>query len=153
MKILNPSEAEQVNERFNHFHDGLLHRIELVRGTHVMEVTEPDGTVELEEFPDGTFVNLDIIHSNYDYPNQPKNRLVRIKAASCINVLASFAEFLDIDIFDLTFSSEKEGISCLLTYHTDDVRNVRSMKNGTQTQLFIARSVEIEELLYDQQGV
>jgi hypothetical protein len=22
MKILNPSEAEQVNERFNHFHDG-----------------------------------------------------------------------------------------------------------------------------------
>jgi hypothetical protein len=148
MKIQSPDEIKHANEHFNHFHDGQFHRVEVTRGTHYMEVTNRDGSVEADEFLDGTDVNVDIIYNNYDYPNQPENRLITIKANACADVYPSLAQLVGENVFDLRFSAAEDGIACRLTYHKPDVGPVHSMENGTEVLLFIPRDIQIQESLY-----
>ncbi len=148
MKIANPTDTQAANTRFNHFHDGFLRRLALTRDLELVEVTTADGTIDQEEFWNGTFVELEIRHSNYDYPNQPENRLVSVRATACINLIENIEQFLGKDIFDLQFAPHPKGIGCLLTFHSKD-ELVRSMENGTQVVLLVATAIEIDETLFE----
>ena len=144
MKIEDSTQLRSANERFNHFHDGFLRRVALTRDREFLPVSSVGSREKIDEFWNGTTVEIDIRHSNYDSANQPDNRLIKIRAIACIGIFENIERFLGKDIFDLRFASHPKGIACLLTYHADD-ESFRSVENGTQVSLFVAESIEIEE--------
>lgn len=144
MIIADPANLEGANERFNYFHDGFLRRIALTRDSEFLPISPAGSREELEEFWNGTTVEFEIRHSNYDNPNQPANRLIKIRATGCIGLLENIERFLGKSIFDLRFAGHPKGVACLLTSHADE-ESFRSMENGTQISLFVAESIEIEE--------
>lgn len=150
MKITTSTEAKAANEKFNHFHDGFLRRLELVRDMESFEVKAPDGSTIEEDFWNGVTVVLDVNHRNYDYPNQPENRMVRIRGLACIDIVDNLQQFLANDIFDLQFKHQPKGLACLLTYHPTGAP-VRSTENGKQITLFLAETIEVTELLYQRE--
>ena len=162
VKVTNQAEVAAANERFDHFHDGFFRRISVSKDAELVEVIRADGSLGPEEFWDLESVEIDIYHNNYDYPNQPENRLVRIKAYSCRDIFPGMLQFMGKDVFDLSFTSSQEGISCVLIYHSDDDElqevevngqrmkvRICSLENGKQVALFTAKELEIEEVLYE----
>ena len=149
MKITDAPEAAKANDRFNCFHDGYVRGLAFSIETEMMEFHAIDGSTFEDEVVTGTLVEIDVAHTNYDYPNQPENRLVLIRASGCIELFQSFLQFLETNIFDLRFEPHDKGLACLLTYHSSDVGMVQSLENGTQVTLFVAKSVQIEESTYD----
>ena len=147
MKIQSSSDIEAANERFNHFHDGYLRRISLSRDTELFDADAVGGRRNLEElWKNGTTVEIDICHSHYDYPNQPKNRLIKIRAKACVEILENSERFLGKNLIDLQFRKHPRGVECLFLQHAKG-EFILSAENGTQVTFFVAESIEIEETL------
>ena len=145
MKIESASQIALANERFNYFHDGYLRRIALTRDTEFFEVEAVGGRPQLENlWKNGTTIELDICHSNYDCPNQPKNRLVKIRASACVSVVEKVERFVGTNLIDLRFGEHPQGVECLFLQHAKGEGNL-GIEKGVQISLFVARGVEIEE--------
>jgi hypothetical protein len=162
MKIETKEHAEAVNGRFNHFHDGFIKQIRVTSDNEFLtdmpwEEQRQFATKQEELQAAGlclfntNTVELAIHHYNYDWPNQPRTRsiIIRAKEARMADDLLSF---IGADIFDLTFSKDDAGISCVLTHHADDAGPVRRMENGITTVLFSADVMELEETEWAEQS-
>jgi hypothetical protein len=148
MKIESSSHIAAANERFNHFHDGYLRRIALTRDTDLFDADAVGGRQELERlWKNGTTIEIEILHSNYSDSNQPKNRLVKIRANACVHVAENIERFLGKNLIDLQFGKHPQGVECLFLQPTKGELAV-GMESGAHISLFVAESVQIEEATF-----
>lgn len=161
MKIETQQDIDAVNGKFNHFHDGFIKQIRVTSDTEFLtdmpwETQRKFASNEEELHAVGlcllntTNVELVIHHYNYDWPNQPRQRSIIVRA-SAARISDQLLSFIGGDIFDLTFAKSSDDISCMLTYHQVDADHVRSMENGTTATLFSAEQIQIEETKWTEQ--
>jgi hypothetical protein len=164
MKIETQQDIDVVNGKFNHFHDGFIKAIRVTSDseffTDMPWEEQRQFTSNEEELlaagrsapcPSVSVVRIEIHHYNYDWPNQPLRRSLSVRA-SAAHLCDRLLSFIGGDIFDLTFRNDSDGISCVLTYHEDDVGHVHTMENGTATVLFSSDLIEIEESEWAEQN-
>ena len=155
MKIEDQQDADAVNVKFNHFHDGFIKQIRVVSDNEFetdmpWEIQRKFATNEEElhatglSLPNTTKVELDIHHYNYDWPNQPRKRSIILRADAAL-ISDQLLSFIGSDIFDMTIAKDAGGISCVLTHHKENFGPIRSVENGSTTILFSAKNMEIEE--------
>ncbi len=157
MRIASQHDADAVNERFNHFHDGFIKQIRLTSDSEFVtdmpwEKQRQFSSIE-EELLETGLLNADtktlelvIRHYNYDSPHQPPKRAIRIRASSA-RFSDKLLSFLGQDIFDLTFAHDSNGISCVLTYHDASAGAGHSMENGIKVVLCSAPEMDLTEFL------
>jgi hypothetical protein len=93
MKISSQKDIDEVNEKFNYFHDGLLKSFRVTSDNDFW--TDPPWesqrqfTSNEEElratglfFLNSDTVEIVIHHYNYDWPNQPRRRAIIIRAGT-----------------------------------------------------------------------
>jgi hypothetical protein len=157
MKIQTQQDVEAANGRFNGFHDGFVKRILVTTDNEFLTdmpwETQRQFESNEEELraagrcapcPGTTAIEIDIHHYNYDWPNQPRRRYIILRAQAS-RLWDRLVSFIGRDIFDLSFTKDGDSISCVLTHHAEDAGPVRTMENGTTTELFSASAVEIDE--------
>jgi hypothetical protein len=77
-KVSSVREAQQILERFNHFHDGFIQRLELL--SHDRFEQQGRSFTDRAHVCTGMFdVALDIAHYNYGPGDQPANRLIQCR--------------------------------------------------------------------------
>ncbi len=154
-KMETQQHVDAVNGKFNHFHDGFIKQIRVTSDNEFLTdmpwEEQRQFATKQEEFEaaglclfNTSAVELDIHHYNYDWPHQPLRRSIMIRAKEA-RMADNLLSFIGTVIFDLAFSKDDGGISCVLTHHTDDAGPVRSMENGITTVLFTSQAIELEE--------
>ena len=162
MKIISKNDIDIVNAKFNGFHDGFVKQIRVSSDNDFLtdmpwEKQRQFATIEEELRETGLCymqsnnIEIEIHHYNYDYPNQPRKRAIILQATSA-QISGELLDFLGEAIFDLTFSMDSSNISCVLTYHKDDIGPTHSMENGETMVLFSAKEIELNETTWTEHG-
>lgn len=163
MMIETQQDVDAVNGKFNHFHDGFIKQVRVTSENEFLtdmpwENQRQFASNEEELRAAGlsllntTTVELHIHHYNYDWPNQSRKRLIIVRADSA-QLSKHLLSFTGGDIFDLAFTKNSDGVSCILTYHENDAGPTRNMENGITTVLFSAEKMEIEETEWAEQNI
>jgi len=160
MKIQNKQDVYSVNDRFNHFHDGFIKKISVISGDEFVtempwEKKRKFKTNEEELlqtsllYGDKTTIEMAICHIYYDWPNQPRNRVISIRINDALKIADNLLKFVGQEIFDLKFEIRRAVISCVLVYYKANSRRcVRTIKDGIKIVLFSSKNIEIKETLW-----
>lgn len=164
MKIETQRDIDEVNGKFNHFHDGFIKPIRVTSDSEFLtdmpwkeqrqftsNEEELSATGRSAPCPSTSLVELEIHHYNYDWPNQSRRRAIIVRA-SVATLPDRLLSFIGGDIFDLTFRKDSNGIACMLTHHDDNVGLVQTMENETTTVLLSSGQMEIEETEWAEQS-
>ena len=158
-RIQTQAEADIANGKFNYFHDGFFKRLQITSEDELLAdlpwASKRQFAMNEEEllatglrgWPDKA-IELEIHHFNYDWPNQPSNRAILLRASGVTELLNDLLRFVGREIFVLRFQTNAVATSCVLTYHEQDAGPVRSMENGVTKVLFSAKAIEIEEITW-----
>jgi hypothetical protein len=153
--------ADAANKRFGRFHDGILKRVAVTSGNHYAtrlpwepprtfasneeELNAAGGRI-LDTFDISVWVN----HHNYDWPNQPYNRMIVIKASDARDILPEIISFAGIFIFDLKLEAGDGLVKCVLTYHEPGKETgrrpaIQTLENGVKKNLLSAKRIRVME--------
>ncbi len=154
MNLQSQKDVEAVNSKFNHFHDGFIKQISVTSNNEFLtqapwEEQKHFNTNEEELldtglwYIDGSTVEVEIHHYNYDWPNQPRQRSIILRA-SPTELADNLLSFVGMNTFSLEFTADAAGISCVLTYHKEPYPCF-SLENGARVVLFTAPEIDIVE--------
>lgn len=160
MKLQTQADADIVNAKFNHFHDGFIKQIRVTSDAEFLTdfpwseqrrfKTNEEELLATGLWCDGSrHVELDIHHYNYDWPNQPRRRAIVVSGRSA-QISNNLIAFVGVAIFSLEFAEDGAGFSCALSFHEESGDPIGTAENAHRVALFHAPEVEIVESMWDE---
>ncbi len=154
MILSNKSNLSAINDKFNFFHDGILKGIEVISGCKPLlnwpwepkksfNSNEDELVAVFYHVQNFNYVRLKINHYNYNWPNEPYNRMISIQAPQAVEILDSITSFVGKDISSIGFSLYDDLIECYIIYHED--HNLWSEENSIRRTLFRAPRIRLIE--------